>query len=484
MDLAEAAIATWHTDALKQFKWALDRLDPPSQFAGSARAVRFVQSLGFSPEWAGQRGRKRDPFLEVEGYSLPRLHRYQKTIADNVRNLLRGELGDTAERRGMIAMPTGSGKTRVAVQAVVEAMRVDGFRGGVLWVADRDELCEQAVEAWRQVWSSVGAQAARLRISRMWGGQPKPLPTSELHVVVATVQTLNARLSNRPDEYGFLADFRLVVFDEAHRSIAPTFTSVMQDIGLTRVRKADEPFLIGLTATPYRGHDERETARLVNRYGKRRLDSGAFGSDDPEAVIGELQSMGVLARADHETIEGETFSVDAFSPEELERARSLPWLPQSIEDRIARSSQRTRRIIEAYRTHIDPDWPTLIFATSVEHAQTVAALLNRRGIPSRAVSGTTESATRRGVVEEFRHGGIKALVNYGVFTEGFDAPKTRAIVVARPVYSPNLYFQMIGRGLRGPLNGGDDRCLILNVRDNIENFDRDMAFSELDWLWA
>lgn len=484
MDLAEAAIATWHTDALKQFKWALDRLDPPSQFAGSARAVRFVQSLGFSPEWAGQRGRKRDPFLEVEGYSLPRLHRYQKTIADNVRNLLRGELGDAAERRGMIAMPTGSGKTRVAVQAVVEAMRVDGFRGGVLWVADRDELCEQAVEAWRQVWSSVGAQAARLRISRMWGGQPKPLPTSELHVVVATVQTLDARLSNRPDEYGFLADFRLVVFDEAHRSIAPTFTSVMQDIGLTRVRKADEPFLIGLTATPYRGHDERETARLVNRYGKRRLDSGAFGSDDPEAVIGELQSMGVLARADHETIEGETFSVDAFSPEELERARSLPWLPQSIEDRIARSSQRTRRIIEAYRTHIDPDWPTLIFATSVEHAQTVAALLNRRGIPSRAVSGTTESATRRGVVEEFRHGGIKALVNYGVFTEGFDAPKTRAIVVARPVYSPNLYFQMIGRGLRGPLNGGDDRCLILNVRDNIENFDRDLAFSELDWLWA
>ena len=484
VDVAEAAIATWHTDALKQFKWALDRLDPPSQFAGSARAVRFVRSLGFSPEWAGQRGRKRDPFLEVEGYSLPPLHCYQRIIADNVREMLRGELGDGAGRRGMIAMPTGSGKTRVAVQAVVEAMRVDGFRGGVLWVADRDELCEQAVEAWRQVWSSVGVQAARLLISRMWGGQPKPLPTSELHVVVATVQTLDARLSNRPDEYGFLADFRLVVFDEAHRSVAPTFTSVMQDIGLTRVRKADEPFLIGLTATPYRGHDERETARLVNRYGRRRLDSGAFGSDDPEAVIGKLQSMGVLAQADHETIEGETFSVDAFSPEELERARSLPWLPQSIEDRIARSSQRTRRIIEAYRTHIDPDWPTLIFATSVEHAQTVAALLNRREIPSRAVSGTTESATRRRVVEEFRRGGIKALVNYGVFSEGFDAPKTRAIVVARPVYSPNLYFQMIGRGLRGPLNGGDDRCLILNVLDNIENFDRNLAFSELDWLWA
>lgn len=71
----------------------------------------------------------------------------------------------------------------------------------------------------------------------------------------------------------------------------------------------------------------------------------------------------------------------------------------------------------------------------------------------------------------------------GVFREGFDAPKTRAIIVARPVYSPNLYFQMIGRGLRGPLNGGDDRCLILNVRDTIDNFGQGLAFSDLDWLW-
>ena len=47
--------------------------------------------------------------------------------------------------------------------------------------------------------------------------------------------------------------------------------------------------------------------------------------------------------------------------------------------------------------------------------------------------------------------------------------RTRVIIVARPVYSPSLYFQMIGRGLRGVKNGGNDRCLILNVRDNIEN---------------
>ena len=47
-EIAEAAIATYHTDALRQYRWALDRLGPPSRWAGSARAVKFVRSLGFS----------------------------------------------------------------------------------------------------------------------------------------------------------------------------------------------------------------------------------------------------------------------------------------------------------------------------------------------------------------------------------------------------------------------------------------------------
>ena len=482
IQVAEAAIASFHSSALKQYRWALDHLNPPKQWAGSARAVDFVRSLGLSEDWAGERNTRRVPYIEVEGrYALPELHAYQQIVVNNIRNMFRNGRQNGAERRGMISMPTGSGKTRVAVQAIVEAMRDDGFEGGVLWIADRDELCEQAVESWRQVWSSIGAHTARLRVSRMWARQPRPLPTSDLHVVVATIQTLHAKFKSQPSEYEFLAYFKLIAFDEAHRSIAPTSTSVMQDVGLTRWQRPDEPFLLGLTATPYRGHDEEETARLVNRYSANRLDAGAFGSDNPEDVITDLQEMHVLARADHETIQGGVFSLDA---DELRQMESVPWLPQSVEARIAQDSERTERIIKAYESHVGPSWPTLIFATSVEHAQVVAALLNRKGIKSRAVSGSTEFSTRLRVVEEFRRGEIRALVNYNVFREGFDAPKTRAIIVARPVYSPNLYFQMIGRGLRGVKNGGNDRCLILNVQDNIENFNKALAFSGLDWLWT
>lgn len=487
IQLAEAAIANFHTSALWAYRWALDELQPPNRWAGSRSAVEFVQSLGFAPEWAGERRVRRAPFVEVEGpFSLPSLHGYQRRIVDQIVGLIHN--GDNGSpRRGMLSLPTGAGKTRVAVQAIVQAICDGVYGGGVLWVADRDELCEQAVESWRQVWSGMGVAATRLRISRMWGQQPAPVPTSELHVVVATIQTLHARLSKGTPAYRFITDFDLVVFDEAHRSVAPTYTSVMGEVGLTRRQGQGEPFLLGLTATPHRGHDEAETKRLVNRYGSKRLDSGAFQSDDPVAVVRELQAMHVLARADHETIDGGDFSL---SDDEVAEMATMPrpaWLPRRVEERIAQNTERTLGIVEAYELHVaskGPDWPTLIFATSVEHAQTVAALLNTKGIKARAVSGNTDRMARRNVVEDFRAGKINVLVNYGVFREGFDAPKTRAIVVARPVYSPNLYFQMVGRGLRGPKNGGSERCLIINVQDNIDNFNRELAFADLDWLWA
>ena len=61
-------------------------------------------------------------------------------------------------------------------------------------------------------------------------------------------------------------------------------------------------------------------------------------------------------------------------------------------------------------------------------------------------------------------------------------PATRAVVVARPTYSQNIYQQMIGRGLRGPKNGGKETCLILNVRDNVTNYGEKLAFTDFDMV--
>ena len=200
-----------------------------------------------------------------------------------------------------------------------------------------------------------------------------------------------------------------------------------------------------------------------------------------------LQEDGILARADHETVEGAgDFALTGAERDELDSTPHRAWLPRKAEQRLAEDKKRNERIVDAYRSYVadhDAGWPTLIFATSVEHSHTIATLLNLHGIRARSVSGETETYSRRQVVEEFRRGEVQVLVNYRVFAEGFDAPNTRVIMVARPVYSPNLYFQMIGRGLRGPKNGGNERCLIINVEDNIKGFGRELAFSELEWLW-
>lgn len=483
--MATSAIAIYDVGALREYREFLGHLDPPKQWAGQDPEVRFVRSLGFSPDWAGQRKSSKETFVDVDGpLSLPPLKSYQEKIVRNLMCLLEEE--DNGRKRGLIRLPTGSGKTRVAVQGIVDAIKEGVYKGGVLWIADRAELCEQAVEAWRQVWSNRGSEATSLRISRLWESRKNPAPVSGQHVIVASIQTLNRRRDHiYHHNHEFLADFGLVVFDEAHRSIAPSFTRVMGQLGLKFPRRIDEPFLLGLTATPYRGRNQEETERLVNRYGGNRLDKGVFASDDAEAVTRELQETGILAQADHLSIKGGRFSLRDHELQKM-RDEKLPWPPRRLEIDMALDQARTARIVEAYNEHIrGRGWPTLIFATSVDHAKTLAALLGISGVRARSVDAKTRPAVRKNVVKDFRDGSIEVLVNYGIFQEGFDAPRTRAIIVARPVWSPNLYFQMIGRGLRGPkMTGGTDRCLILNVEDNIDNYEEKLAFTELDWLWA
>jgi len=76
------------------------------------------------------------------------------------------------------------------------------------------------------------------------------------------------------------------------------------------------------------------------------------------------------------------------------------------------------------------------------------------------------------------------LCNYGVLTTGFDAPKVEAVVIARPTDSPVLYEQMIGRGMRGPLNGGTVECRIVDLIDHIERFGGQMAYTRFLEYWT
>ena len=121
--------------------------------------------------------------------------------------------------------------------------------------------------------------------------------------------------------------------------------------------------------------------------------------------------------------------------------------------------------------HVEQDKKMIVFACSVEQAHMLSEVLLSVGVRAAAVSSKTPPGQRRQILNEYKLAGtVDVLVNYGVLTTGFDAPKTNVVVVARPTQSVVLYSQMIGRAMRGSMSGGNQTCTIITVKDSIPGF--------------
>jgi len=477
MEVARLCVSVHGYSALSELRQELDDegLEPPRVWAGASEARRFVESLGFPPEYAGSPGNARPPKLEVPGpIVLPELHDYQRRIVDSLHTLI----GQTGRRRGLISLPTGAGKTRVAVQGLIELACMNALAGTVVWIAQSDELCEQAVQSWAEVWRALGPPG-QLVLSRFWGpNDVDEVPDARMQVVVATIDKLGPA-TGKP-QYDWLTKPSLIVIDEAHGSISQSYSEALRWLGGDeRVTRVATP-LIGLTATPYRGTNEAETKQLVSRYDGCRLDDGVFGDVDPFTY---LQGMGVLAGVSQHLLKGVDIEIgDDFRRQMEHFGGRVSTLPATVEESLGKNTQRNRAIVGSI-AGLPSDWPILVFASSVENARVLAAELSYHGISASPIVQTTPPALRRHYIEAFRHGDVRVLTNYQVLTQGFDAPRVRAVYVTRPTFSPNLYQQMIGRGLRGPLNGGSDECLIVNVEDNLSAYGDRLAFRHFEYLW-
>lgn len=450
---------------------------PPSAWAGSFTTRKWVANFGFGDEWAGRPARQRNkPTEYVEGPTqLEKLHDYQEIVSERLRNLLVGN----GSRRGYISLPTGAGKTRVAVQTIIEAIRdgsLDGlgssgaFSGPILWLADGEELCEQAIDAWSYLWRAVGRQETQLILSRFWSSYEMEEEVGGVQVVVATWQKIKSRAVGS-DSYAWLAEAPIVIIDEAHGAYTPSYTTLLEWLGRS-TRERDKP-LVGLTATPFRGRrDSAQTELLLRRFGDNCLDEGVFGADLPQV---RLQRDRVLARAHLEILGG--VSID-LSDQEVEEFKKLGWLTKSAEVRLGRNEDRTRTIVESIMSKPE-HWQIVVFATSVENAQTLATLLTLQGRPAASIDQDTSPEDRRVAIERFKSGELKVLTNYAVLSQGFDAPKTDAVYITRPTSSEVRYQQMVGRGLRGPKNGGTEEVLIVNMLDNIVEFGDSIVYQSV-----
>ncbi|MFH5211499.1 DEAD/DEAH box helicase [Antrihabitans sp. NCIMB 15449] len=232
-----------------------------------------------------------------------------------------------------------------------------------------------------------------------------------------------------------------------------------------------------MSASPYRGNDEDQTKGLINRYDSNLLTESVFGANPHQ----ELQKMGILARVRHQELPGMTLTPGARRVKTDSEAMHLDDYRIDL-DQVAKDERRNRGILDSLEK-LPADTTALVFAASVQHAEVLAAVLSHSGVPAAAIAGYTPAAERRRLIAKFKVGEIRVLTNYNVLSQGFDAPKVGAVYVTRPTFSPNRYQQMIGRGLRGPKNGGSEEVLIVNVRDNIDAFGTQLAFHHFDKLW-
>jgi DNA repair protein RadD len=502
-DLAEAVIRRYGVDLLAD-GWRRELLaDARSRRSrkrapkvdlwvrGSPAARRYAEDLGLPAVMAGHPVPPTADFEDIAAFPpLGGLHPYQLQLAQGIRETLHAR--DWRDRRAVVWLPTGTGKTRVCVETLLMECFLAAPRNCLLWIADREELCEQAIETFRHVWmvkgfdtpSARGVPSAALRVVRLWGSRHWQEPPAFPTLVVASIQTLARRLE-RPGFAIQLAGLgdrcAAVVFDEAHHVVAPTYRRVLTALGLGhrknalgRAERTGAP-LIGLTATPGRSRDD-ETERLVRRFHGRLLEP-----DEPFRSMGGFVDNGFLARPRLEVVRT-GYQLQAYTDEgdEWERYKRLP---RNTLRRAGRDRARTAAIIADLERRLEDLHSVLVFACSVEHAETLAEVLSQRGHRAVALHGGSPRALRHSAIRRFRERSIQVLVTCDLLATGFDAPNVDCVVLARPVESRVLFAQMIGRGLRGPKNGGTAECLLLDYEDSAGAF-RDLERLRADFRSA
>jgi superfamily II DNA or RNA helicase len=318
------------------------------------------------------------------------------------------------ERRGLLVLPTGAGKT------IVFATLIANTGGRSLVLVHRDELARQTVD-----------KLLAVRPDVMPGIVQGLRNEHTAPVVVASVQTLS-RLKRLAQ---VAPDFSLVVTDESHHATADSYQRIYEHV---LVGMPGGPYHLGVTATPART-DKQDLQPVFERIVY-------------EAFMEDLIEQGFLC-----PMRGKTVKLGL----DLDRVRVRHGdFKAGALSRAMIAANANELIANAYLEHAQGR-RAIAFLPSVELAEMVFKALSTRGIPSAVVTGETPLETRQDVYAGLREGAIKVVSSCMVLTEGFDEPSVDCIIVGRPTKSLPLYMQMVGRGSR-PSPGKQD-CLVIDI---------------------
>jgi DNA repair protein RadD len=311
-----------------------------------------------------------------------------------------GEHGNT-----LAVAPTGSGKT-IMLSAVAGSLLTDPEAKACI-LAHRTELTGQNRSKFERVNPRLTTSVVDSD-TKCWDG----------HATFAMVQTLSRRTNLEQ-----MPTLDLLVIDEAHHAVSPSYREVIDHVLAKNPRAA----ICGLTATPNRGDGK----------GLREV----FSNLADQITLGEMIASGHL-------VPPRTYVIDVGAQDALRGVRRTAMdFDMNEVASILNRSLITESVIKNWREKAC-DRKTIVFCATVDHATAVCNAFNKAGISAVLIHGELPDSDRKARLTAYERGNAKVVVNVAVLTEGYDFTPTSCVVLLRPSSYKSTFIQMVGRGLR------------------------------------
>jgi superfamily II DNA or RNA helicase len=347
---------------------------------------------------------------------LRELRQYQDKIVKKV--ITAYECG---EKRAFYVVATGLGKTIIAA-TITRQLWEFGCRR-ILVLCHSSELALQLEQGF---WSQIKKEVPT---SVFFDGVP---PRDIEGISFGLYQSLYGYLPGiEPDR------FDIVIVDEAHHALAHGFRTCLEYL--------KPKFLIGMTATPWRGDGQSL--------------STVFGDAIEKISLVDGMAMGYLAKVDYRILcdnvdwdNMEHMSKQNLSIRDLNKRLFLPQRDEAVISEV-------QRVVAGI---LNPR--IAIFSPSIEHSHRFAGMLSAAGIPCAALSRVDKAERRRRLLA-FAAGTYMAVSAVDIMNEGIDIPDVNILVFLRATHSRRIFVQQLGRGLR--LCEGKEKVIVLDFVSDI-----------------
>ena len=378
------------------------------------------------------------------------LYDFQKEVYESVK---KHYLVDN-KGKGMLVMPTGSGKTRTATYFLIKEMVSRGYQ--ILWIAHRHMLIDQAADSFYRFAGLAKIENPNIKdytISCISGEHMSIRQVDKSDVIVASIGSI---CRSKDHLRRILKNKVMIVVDEAHHAYAPTYRETINFVKKSR----KDTKILGLTATPVRAN-ERDSRQLLQSFDNNIICNVAMA---------DLIAKGILSEPKFEHVKTGMNFEPIITLDEEKLIRKYGELPESLITKIAKSNSRNKVILDQYLNNKERYGKTLIFALNVLHCRFLHEELTKAGVKAGLVYSGKEDNTK--VINMFKDNKLDVLVNVNIMTEGTDVPDVQTVFLTRPTSSEGLLMQMIGRGMRGLQAQGTETVNIVDFNDSWSVFNK------------